>query len=204
MTDENWLPIPGCPGYEASDLGRIRSLRQRRRGPHVLAPAASGSGHLLIGLRVNGQSVTRSVHRLILLTFVGPPPEGQEVRHLDGNPKNNVVSNLQYGTRAENQLDSVRHGTHHHAVKTHCPQGHPLEGDNLYTGLSRSGRPQRGCKACRNAARRVKVLKLPNLDGLSAPTERRCLDCGVVFIGTPNRRYCDDHRGTHRSGDPDA
>lgn len=50
------------------------------------------------------------VHRLVASAFLGPCPGGQEVRHLDGNPQNNAVTNLAYGTRTENILDVLRIG----------------------------------------------------------------------------------------------
>lgn len=50
------------------------------------------------------------VHQLVALTFLGPRPKGQEVRHLDGDPLNNAVTNLAYGTRSENILDVMRIG----------------------------------------------------------------------------------------------
>ena len=51
-------------------------------------------------------------HRLLLLTFVGPPPfPGAQVRHLDGNPMNNALDNLAWGTAKENAADRDRHGT---------------------------------------------------------------------------------------------
>jgi hypothetical protein len=34
-----------------------------------------------------------------------------ECRHLDGNPANNQLKNLLYGTRIANAQDRVRHGT---------------------------------------------------------------------------------------------
>lgn len=62
------------------------------------------------------------VHHLVLRAFVGERPPGLECRHLDGNPQNNQVSNLCWGTRKENIHDQIRHGTHScgpkHAVKT--------------------------------------------------------------------------------------
>lgn len=50
------------------------------------------------------------VHQLVALTFLGPRPKGQEVRHLDGNPLNNRADNLAYGTRTENIYDVMRIG----------------------------------------------------------------------------------------------
>lgn len=51
------------------------------------------------------------VHRLVMHVFVGTCPSGQQVRHLDGNPANNRIENLAYGTATQNMADAVRHGT---------------------------------------------------------------------------------------------
>jgi len=52
------------------------------------------------------------VHRMVLLAFVGPAPEGMKCRHLNGNPKDNRLENLCWGTSSENNRDIVRHGRH--------------------------------------------------------------------------------------------
>jgi len=46
-----------------------------------------------------------------LETSVGPCPEGHVTRHLNGDPTDNRLENLRWGTRSENQRDSVKHGT---------------------------------------------------------------------------------------------
>lgn len=116
---EEWRDIPGYEGkYQASSLGNIRSLDRRVNifGGHtrlmrgrVLKPAGQRKDpHLRVVL---GHGAPGScVHTLVALTFLGPRPEGQEVRHLDGNPLNNRVENLAYGTRTENILDVYRQG----------------------------------------------------------------------------------------------
>lgn len=53
----------------------------------------------------------RTVHDLMGLAFFGPKPKGAVCRHLDGNPKNNRIENLKYGTYRENTLDTYEHGT---------------------------------------------------------------------------------------------
>lgn len=107
---EDWRPIPGCPGYEASSLGHIRSLRA---GVYVeLRGSLSGSGYRYVKIRQDGEPRHRTVHSLVAEAFYGPRPAGLEVRHLDGTRTNNVASNLRFGTPSENRYDSVRHGTH--------------------------------------------------------------------------------------------
>ncbi len=118
---ERWLPIPGWEDeYEVSDLGRVRSLERLvetsdgRLHPvrgRVLNPSRRAGGYRYVNLKRPGVCEKRSVHLLVLLAHVGPRPDGQETRHLDGNPENNRLDNLKYGTRVENAADKVRHGT---------------------------------------------------------------------------------------------
>lgn len=42
--------------------------------------------------------------------FVGPPPFGMEINHIDGNAMNDKLSNLEYTTRSENQKHAYRLG----------------------------------------------------------------------------------------------
>jgi DNA-directed RNA polymerase specialized sigma24 family protein len=53
----------------------------------------------------------RYVHRLVLEAFVGRRPEGMVCCHNDGDPTNNRLDNLRWGTYRENEHDKLRHGT---------------------------------------------------------------------------------------------
>ncbi len=97
--------IPGLVGYFADTAGNIFGPRGLRR------PEITWEGRLRIGFTRDGQEFKKSVHRLILETFVGPCPENMQCRHLDGNPQNNNLENLAWGTSAENSQDSIQHGT---------------------------------------------------------------------------------------------
>lgn len=119
MTPEVWRDIPGYEGkYQASNLGQVRSLDRYVRCAHgaerlvrgrILKPSGNKRDpHLYVVLGHGAHGV--AVHRLIAQTFIGTCPNGQEVRHLDGNPLNNKVDNLAYGTRSENILDVYRVG----------------------------------------------------------------------------------------------
>lgn len=155
---ERWLPVPDWEGlYEVSDLGRVRSLDRMVRTHHdgrrlvegrVLKPGrASIYGHLKV-IFTNGGSERYSfqVHQLVMLAFVGPCPEGMEVRHLDSVPWNNVLTNLTYGTRLENARDRVLNGTDNNARKTNCPTCDlPYDEKNTYWYKG-----ARQCKNCRS------------------------------------------------------
>lgn len=107
---EEWRPIPSHPTYEASSLGRVRSLRHRE--PLLLRGSINGAGYRQVTLRHDGDRKYATVHALVAEAFHGPRPEGMEVRHLDGSRTNNQPANLRWGTASENRYDSVRHGTH--------------------------------------------------------------------------------------------
>jgi hypothetical protein len=76
----------------------------------MLRPGPSNYGHLSVVL---GRRNTRMVHTLVLEAFVGPRPPGKEACHGNGQPGDNRLSNLRWGTRSENIADAVRHGTWH-------------------------------------------------------------------------------------------
>lgn len=153
---EKWKPIHGYEGkYEVSSDGRVRGC-QRTVGascgktkvlkPRVLSGYAATSGHIYVDLYWERQRHKYGVHTLVAKAFIGPPPGGHECCHIDGNPANNEVQNLYWGTRSDNMLDAVGHGTHNNARKTACPAGHPYSPDNTYNSPS-GGRICRTCSA---------------------------------------------------------
>jgi hypothetical protein len=140
--DEIWRPVAWADGYEVSDYGRVRSWKWSR--PHILSPTTNRFGYHYVRLApAPMQRKAVFVHGLVAEAFLGPRHEGMQVRHLDGNPTNNHVSNLQWGTQGENNRDQVRHGTHPWAKKTHCPSSHPYDEANTYVNQGR-----RNCREC--------------------------------------------------------
>ena len=66
----------------------------------------------------DGRRRNIGVNRLVLLTFVGPPPTlKHEAAHWDGDGNNNALGNLRWATHAENEMDKVRHGTSNRGVR---------------------------------------------------------------------------------------
>ena len=103
-----WARVLGFRGYFVSSDGMVMSVLSGR--PVILKQITKRTGYRYLFLYRNGAKHKKYVHTLVLTTFVGNPQEGQEARHLDGNPANNGLSNLRWGTREENQDDKVRHG----------------------------------------------------------------------------------------------
>lgn len=116
--EEVWKKIPGFGDwYEASNLGGIRSRRYNK--VKALRPHKNKQGYskaiLFTGEGrwggVKGAGKCVSVHRAVWEAFYGPIPAGMEVDHIDHDPTNNRLANLQLLTPRENKLkawDSIR------------------------------------------------------------------------------------------------
>ena len=110
---EIWKPIPGFEGlYEVSDFGRVRSAyRKPTFKGRVRSPNLTVKGYLSVVLYKEGKRESPiGIHRLVAWAFLGPQPAKIVVNHLDGNPRNNRLSNLEYCTRKEDAQHALRTG----------------------------------------------------------------------------------------------
>lgn len=157
---EVWRAIPGFEGrYEASDHGRVRSLPRMvqksgrgiayQRDGKILKPTSGTRQRQMVTLWRDGKSVTRAVHILVMLAFVGPCPPGLEVCHWDDDSANNLLTNLRYGTHSENMHDRNRNGGNPQLHKQVCSRGHRLAEPNLRKVGLKAGKRQ--CLSCAQA-----------------------------------------------------
>ena len=106
--------IPGLAGYVITSHGTVYSRwnfhGRLDEGWYIVQPRTHQS-RPVVGLRTGSRKqYPFQVGALVLRAHVGPRPPGFECRHLDGNPFNNVLSNVCWGTHAENVEDRIRHG----------------------------------------------------------------------------------------------
>lgn len=109
------LPLSQAPDYYVTRDGRVFtdrvSTRHRAGGMRELKQSTSAAGYRYIRATVGGRPTALYVHRIVAAAFLPKPSEGQTVvRHLDGNPANNDITNLAWGTQADNMADCIRHG----------------------------------------------------------------------------------------------
>ena len=120
---EVWKPIEGYEGlYEVSNLGRVRSLdrvvyRPYKGHPHwpmrikgkLLSCGTDRGGYSFVILQNKSKSC-RLVHRLVAGAFMLNTESKEEINHIDGNKKNNCVTNLEFCTPSENMRHAVNTG----------------------------------------------------------------------------------------------
>lgn len=109
--------VPGWPDYRVGSDGSVWSKKGHRgykpkveKWKRMIPNPMRKTGHLKV--MFSPGNVTMLVHRLVLISFVGEPPEGMQARHFpDRNPANNNLSNLSWGTHSQNMQDKTIHGT---------------------------------------------------------------------------------------------
>lgn len=120
---DTWVDIPGFEGfYEVSDKGVVRSkersvLSRNRFGEFVRtyksaekAPGVGTDGYPMVSLCRDGKQKSYRLSRIVLLSFIGPGPDGAEACHSDHNKLNNELENLHWGTRRENEAEKTQSG----------------------------------------------------------------------------------------------
>lgn len=137
---EIWKDVPIFGGkYQASNLGNIRTkahvvkkyshhfkkIIEQNYKQRMLKPVISKDGYCRVHLGVSGEKKSYSVHRMVLMAFVGPCPDGHEGCHNNGISHDNRLENLRWGTKEENAKDRIKHGTYKRG------KDHPMYGKQM-------------------------------------------------------------------------
>lgn len=117
MTIE-WRGVPDFECiYAVSNTGQIMRLKSgpRTYPGKILTPTMRPDRRLCITLRAYPVLKKKAVyvHRLVAAAFLGACPPDKEVNHIDGNPANNRLENLEYLTRSKNMLHAYKLGLQH-------------------------------------------------------------------------------------------
>lgn len=107
---EIWKDIEGWPLHQISNMGHVRALpgaqikSRTAQKIEIRKLTRMTLGYFQVGVP------RRYVHDLVLIAFRGLRPTGADSRHLNGDPGDNRLDNLEWGSRAENEADKIVHG----------------------------------------------------------------------------------------------
>ena len=173
---EEWRSVKGYEGfYEVSDMGRVRSLPrviERVQGSYlkngqIMKQREDQHGYYQIILSLGENKRHAKVHRLVAEAFIENPEGKKEVNHIDNNPKNNMVENLEWCTHRENMewmhkngrakrtevwlknLHESQKKTYKAVIGTNIETGEEIRFSNL-NGVKRLGfSPSCVCRCCK-------------------------------------------------------
>lgn len=160
---EVWRDVEGYEGhYQVSNRGRIKSLigwngheyvkREKILAGWIQASGKSGYKRRVIKLAVKGIGKQYKVHQLVARAFIDNPDCYNLINHIDGNPLNNHIDNLEWCTQKENV---------NHAIKTGLVKVPAYENEEEIVRLYKEGKSVRAiCKIYKSNNKTVnKVLR---------------------------------------------
>ena len=105
---ERWVDVEGYEGlYQVSTFGQVRALEKidgngNKRKPKMLKPVSTSDNYKKVRLYKNGSKTWFPVHRLVANAFIPNCFNKPQINHIDENPTNNRVENLEWVTAKEN------------------------------------------------------------------------------------------------------
>lgn len=177
---EEWRDIPGLEGrYQASDLGRVRSLdRQveqisrwgkrmwRHHEGRVLSMRHDRDGYLRTFSR--GFKET-AIHRLVALAFIPNPENLPQINHKNGVKDDNRPSNLEWCDNS-----------HNHRHRVHTLGGHLPPPIKKQTEITFPDGTVRVFSSASDAASRLGVAKTAVMN--AAKSGGKCKGCEVRYV----------------------
>lgn len=104
LNSENWKKIPDLPYYISKEGNVLRDPESRyapKNGGYI-KPYVNNKGYLCINLYKNSKVHKFQIHRLLAMAFIPNPNNLDIINHIDGNPLNNELSNLEWCTQSHN------------------------------------------------------------------------------------------------------
>lgn len=116
---EIWKDIKDYEGlYQVSDLGRVKRIlfinnRITKKQEKILNIYINKRNRCYVCLYKDNKRKNCTIHRLVAKAFLDNPLNLEEVNHIDGNPKNNHLENLEWCTKKQNMQHAYDNNLNH-------------------------------------------------------------------------------------------
>lgn len=129
LPGEKWRDVVGFEGaYLVSSLGRVKRKSDEtiRRGKamtarvKILKADIDKKGYCRVHLSNGGSKKSLLIHRLVAAAFIPNPEDKPQVNHIDGNPSNNAVTNLEWCDQSYQEIHKhyvLGHQSHSYAPR---------------------------------------------------------------------------------------
>jgi len=105
-SNEIWKPIKDFEDYyEVSTKGRVRNKKGNIMKTYII-----NSGYECLKFTIKTKITAHLVHRLVAATFLPNTGNLREVNHIDGNKRNNELSNLEWCSSSDNKKHAFKTG----------------------------------------------------------------------------------------------
>jgi len=152
---EEWREIAASKGvYAVSNLGRVKRVKPGRT-THIgkmLSPGIGSNGYPLVVLRIDGKSISRTVHSLVAEAFIGECPPKHVVNHKDTDKTNCRLSNLEHCTHKRNIQ---------HASEMGCFPTGAMHSRSLHPELIKRGEDSPSAKTTEAVVRAIRAEYIP-------------------------------------------
>lgn len=172
--EEIWVDIMGYEGYyQVSNIGNVKTMKREVKmfnggsylsDERLMIPNITPKGYLRVGLLKDKIVKKYLVHRLVAHHFIENNQNYDQINHIDGNKKNNCLSNLEWCNNSQNVkhsykigLQKAKVGKDNHSSKKVAK--YDMEGNliKIYDYMTEAARDNNSCvaniSACCNGKR---------------------------------------------------
>lgn len=127
----DFVELKDFPGYFiAHSPARLRRVVKGKILDCMQTPNSKQDNYWSVTVKTKeGKYVKRSMHRLLMETFVPNPENKAHVNHIDGNKANNELSNLEWATPQENSQHAIDIGLKNQDYKIKPVYQYTLSGE---------------------------------------------------------------------------
>lgn len=172
MFIEEWKFIQNFEDYMISNTGKVKSFKRGKEKP--LIPDLSNQGYGRVTLSQNGILKRFQISRLVALHFIPNKENKPFVNHIDNNPLNNNVSNLEWCTHSENMI---------HAQKQNRLYEAQRKGGQLGSATNKTKAIEKALSHVGQVFQSFKVLEVfPFVKYQKLKVKVECILCNSTFI----------------------